>query len=79
MKMIILGENPPTKEVVFMKNNQGYAVAIFDAKWDKTVEPYKATDQNPIERGDMLCWLQFMSKEALMGFGKTLIEMGERK
>lgn len=79
MEIIILGQNPPTKEVAFLKDKYGHGVIIFDAEWDKDTEPYKPTAKKPKHRGRPKCWLQFVDVQAMRVFGQTLVDMANRE
>lgn len=79
MEIIILGENPPTKVVTFLKDKYGYGVIIFDAEWDEGTELYKPTAKKPKHMGRPRCWLQFVDAQAMRMFGQAMVDMANRE
>lgn len=80
---IIIGMNPPTKEVVLIRTMKqfpgGYACAIYHAdfpKGTKRGESFAMTDQS-VKRHSLAAWLQFKDSDAMRRFGQMLVDFAD--
>ena len=80
---IILGMDPPTKEVVMMRTRKpfpgGYACAIYYADFPEGTKRGKKVDMadDSVKRHSLAAWLQFKDAEAMKRFGQMLIDFAE--
>lgn len=79
---IILGQNPPTKEITVFRAGEGKGTVcvIQDAIFPDGVvtgDPIDKFDDR-VSRGRTLCWLQFENPEAMTAFGSLLIDCARK-
>lgn len=78
---VILGMNPPTKEVLLMRTRkpiEGYARLIRHAEFPETVECGDGIPMDiDIKRGGVAAWIQFKDKETIRKFGQMLIDFAD--
>ena len=68
---IIIGTDPPTKEVVLMKTIHGYACLINDAEFPKGQSvPF----ESGIKRHGNVCCIQFTNADEMRKFGQFLVD-----
>lgn len=81
---IILGLNPPTKDVMLIKMEKplkGYALMISHAEFP---EGTKRGDKLPIfdkriKRHGEACWIQFTDADVMRRFGQMIVDFAEEQ
>lgn len=83
MLPIMIGMNPPTKEVILMRTvkplDGGCACAVYHADFPegtKMGDPYDLSDQR-VKRYGLACWLQFKNAESMRIFGQKLVDFAK--
>lgn len=78
---VILGMNPPTKEVLLMRTFKplnGFACVIRRAEFPKEIECGDGIPMSiDIKHGGVCAWIQFKDKEVMRKFGQMILEFAD--